>query len=129
VLADHQRLPRSAFEEEGGSGIDSQGDSFFFCFRKARDLARAAVAGQRALLAHSWPGGTQVRVRMGLHTGDASVSENRYHGLAVHRAARICDAGHGGQILLSQTSHTLLEDEEDEHDGLSLREHRTTWSG
>jgi DNA-binding NarL/FixJ family response regulator/class 3 adenylate cyclase len=122
VLADHQRLLRSAFEEEGGSEIDSQGDSFFYCFRKARDAVRAAVAGQRALLAHSWPGGTEVRVRMGIHTGDASVRENRYHGLAVHRAARICDAGHGGQILLSQTSHTLLEDEEDEHDGLSLRE-------
>jgi DNA-binding NarL/FixJ family response regulator/class 3 adenylate cyclase len=122
VLADHQRLLRGAFEEAGGSEIDSQGDSFFFCFRKARDAVRAALAGQRALLAHSWPVGTEVRVRMGIHTGDASVSENRYHGLAVHRAARICDAGHGGQILLSQTSHTLLEDEEDEHDGLSLRE-------
>jgi DNA-binding NarL/FixJ family response regulator/class 3 adenylate cyclase len=122
VLADHQRLLRSAFEEAGGSEIDSQGDSFFFCFRKARDAVQAAVAGQRALLSHSWPDGTEVRVRMGIHTGDASVSENRYHGLAVHRASRICAAGHGGQILLSQTSHTLLEDEEDEHDGLSLRE-------
>ncbi|HET8873846.1 MAG TPA: response regulator [Gaiellaceae bacterium] len=122
VLADHQRLLRSAFEEAGGSEIDSQGDSFFFCFRKARDAVQAAVAGQRALLSHSWPDGTVVRVRIGIHTGDASVSENRYHGLAVHRAARICAAGHGGQILLSQTSHTLLEDEEDEHDGLSLRE-------
>jgi DNA-binding NarL/FixJ family response regulator/class 3 adenylate cyclase len=122
VLADHQRLLRCAFEEAGGSEIDSQGDSFFFCFRKARDAVQAAVAGQRALLSHSWPDGTEVRVRMGIHTGDASVSENRYHGLAVHRAARICAAGHGGQILLSQTSHTLLEDEEDEHDGLSLRE-------
>jgi DNA-binding NarL/FixJ family response regulator/class 3 adenylate cyclase len=122
VLADHQRLLRSAFEEAGGSEIDSQVDSFFFCFRKARDAVQAAAAGQRALLSHSWPEGTEVRVRMGIHTGDASVSENRYHGLAVHRAARICAAGHGGQILLSQTSHTLLEDEEDEHDGLSLRE-------
>jgi DNA-binding NarL/FixJ family response regulator/class 3 adenylate cyclase len=122
VLADHQRLLRSAFEEAGGSEIDSQGDSFFFCFRKARDAVQAAVAGQRALLSYSWPDGTEVRVCMGIHTGDASVSENRYHGLAVHRAARICAAGHGGQILLSQTSHTLLEDEEDEHDGLSLRE-------
>jgi DNA-binding NarL/FixJ family response regulator/class 3 adenylate cyclase len=122
VLADHQRLLRSAFESAGGSEIDSQGDSFFFCFRKARDAVQAAVAGQRALLAHAWPDGTEVRVRMGIHTGDASLSENRYHGLAVHRAARICAAGHGGQILLSQTSHTLLEDEEDEHDDLSLRE-------
>jgi DNA-binding NarL/FixJ family response regulator/class 3 adenylate cyclase len=122
LLADHQRLLRSAVDEAGGSEIDSQGDSFFFCFRQARDAVRAAVAGQRALLSHPWPDGAQVRVRMGIHTGDASLSQNRYHGLAVHRAARICAAGHGGQILLSQTSHNLLEDEEDEHDGLSLRE-------
>jgi DNA-binding NarL/FixJ family response regulator/class 3 adenylate cyclase len=122
VLAEHQRLLRSAVEEAGGSEIDSQGDSFFFCFRKARDAVQAAVAGQRALRSHQWPDGNEVRVRMGIHTGDASLSENRYHGLAVHRAARICAAGHGGQILLSQTSHTLLEDEEDEHERLSIRE-------
>jgi DNA-binding NarL/FixJ family response regulator/class 3 adenylate cyclase len=121
VIADHQRLLRTAFEEAGGSEIDSQGDSFFFCFRKARDAVRAAVAGQRALQSHEWPDEVQVRVRMGIHTGEASLSDNRYHGLAVHRAARICDAGHGGQILLSQTSHTLLDDEEEEQ-GLSLQD-------
>ena len=64
----------------------------------------AAVAGQRALHAHSWPEDIPVRVRMGIHTGEASMAEGRYHGFAVHRAARICDAGHGGQILLSQTT-------------------------
>ena len=122
VLADHQRLLRAAVEEAGGSEIDSQGDSFFFCFPKARDAVRAAVTGQRALQSHAWPDEGEVRVRMGIHTGEASVSEKRYQGLAVHRAARICDAGHGGQILLSQTSHTLLEDEEEEHDGFSLRD-------
>ena len=122
VLADHQRLLRAAFEAHGGSEIDTQGDSFFFCFRKARDAVRAAVAGQRALRSHPWPDEVEVRVRMGIHTGEASLTENTYHGLAVHRAARICAAGHGGQILLSQTSHTLLEDEEDEHDGMTLIE-------
>jgi DNA-binding NarL/FixJ family response regulator/class 3 adenylate cyclase len=122
VVADHQRLLRSAFEDAGGSEIDTQGDSFFFCFRKARDAVRAAVAGQRALHGHEWPDGVEVRVRMGIHTGEASLSENRYHGLAVHRAARICDAGHGGQILLSQTSHHLLEDEEEPLPGCSLIE-------
>jgi DNA-binding NarL/FixJ family response regulator/class 3 adenylate cyclase len=122
LLVDHQRLLREAFEEAGGSEIDTQGDSFFFCFRKARDAVRAAVAGQRALNAHSWPDDVEVRVRMGVHTGEATVSGDRYHGLAVHRAARICDAGHGGQILLSQTSHTLLEDEEEEHGDLAIRD-------
>jgi DNA-binding NarL/FixJ family response regulator/class 3 adenylate cyclase len=122
VLADHNRLLRAAFTEAGGSEIDSQGDAFFFCFGNARDAVRAAVAGQRALEAHDWPEDTAVRVRMGIHTGEASLTEDRYHGLAVHRAKRICDAGHGGQVLLSQTSHSLLEDEEDDHGGLVLRE-------
>lgn len=122
VLGEHQRLLREAFEQAGGTEIDSQGDSFFFSFRKARDAVQAAVAGQRSLEAHTWPDEVQVRVRMGIHTGEASVSENRYHGLAVHRAKRICDAGHGGQILLSQTSHHLLEDEEEPLAGCTLRE-------
>jgi DNA-binding NarL/FixJ family response regulator/class 3 adenylate cyclase len=113
VLADHQRLLRDAFEEAGGTEIDTQGDSFFVAFRKARDAVIAAVAAQRALQAHDWPDEGDVRVRIGIHTGEASVSEGRYHGLAVHRAKRICDAGHGGQILLSQTSHQLLDDEDD----------------
>ena len=120
VLADHQRLLREAFERAGGNEVDSQGDSFFFCFRHARDAVQAAADGQRALLTHPWPDEGEVRVRIGIHTGEASASAGRYHGLAVHRAKRICDAGHGGQILLSQTSHTLLEDEETEHDGFSL---------
>jgi DNA-binding NarL/FixJ family response regulator/class 3 adenylate cyclase len=122
VVSDHQRLLREAFEQAGGSEIDTQGDSFFFCFRKARDAVRAAVTGQRALHAHDWPEGVEVRVRMGVHTGEASLSENRYHGLAVHRAARICDAGHGGQILVSQASQHLLEDEEEPLPGCSLIE-------
>ena len=120
VLAEHQRLLRGAFEEAGGREIDTQGDSFFVAFRKPKDAVLAAVAGQRALRAHSWPEGEEVRVRMGIHTGEAGLSGERYHGLAVHRAARICAAGHGGQILVSQTSHTLLEDEEEELPGLSL---------
>jgi DNA-binding NarL/FixJ family response regulator/class 3 adenylate cyclase len=120
ILAEHQRLLRRAVEDAGGSEIDTQGDSFFFCFRKARDAVAAAVAGQRALRSTEWPEGAEVRVRMGIHTGEASLSENRYHGLAVHRAARICSAGHGGQILLSQTSRQLLEDEEEPLPGCSL---------
>jgi DNA-binding NarL/FixJ family response regulator/class 3 adenylate cyclase len=120
VLADHERLLKTALEEFGGSMIDSQGDSLFVCFRRARDAVRAAVAAQRALLAYPWPEGGEVRVRIGIHTGEAALTGDRYHGLAVHRARRICDAGHGGQILLSQTSHTLLEDEEEEHGELTL---------
>jgi DNA-binding NarL/FixJ family response regulator/class 3 adenylate cyclase len=122
VLADHQRLLRSAFEDAGGHEIDTQGDSFFFAFGKPKDAVLAAVAAQRALQSHAWPDGAEVRVRIGIHTGEATLTENRYHGLAVHRAARICAAGHGGQILLSQISQSLLEDEEAEFPGLTLRD-------
>jgi class 3 adenylate cyclase len=113
VLSDHQRLLREAVAEAGGDEIDSQGDSFFFVFRRARDAVLAAANAQRALAAHAWPEDGAVRVRMGIHTGEAAVVDGRYLGVAVHRAARISSAGHGGQVLLSQTTHNLLEDEEE----------------
>jgi YVTN family beta-propeller protein len=114
VLAEHQRLLRGAFEAHGGHEVDTQGDSFFVAFSSARDALLAAVEGQLALLAHDWPDGVEVKVRMGLHTGQAVAAGGRYTGLAVHRAARIGAAGHGGQILLSQATQTLLEDEEED---------------
>jgi DNA-binding NarL/FixJ family response regulator/class 3 adenylate cyclase len=122
VLAQHQRLLRAAFEEAGGWEVDTQGDSFFVAFQKPKEAVLAAVSGQRALQSHPWPDDAPVRVRMGIHTGEASLTEGRYHGLAVHRAARICAAGHGGQILLSQTCQALLEDEEVELPDVVLRE-------
>ncbi len=121
VLAEHQRLLRAAFAAHGGREIDTQGDSFFVAFTRARDAVLAAVEGQLALLANTWPDGARVRVRMGIHTGQAVASEGRYTGLAVHRAARIGAAGHGGQVLVSQATQTLLEDEEEDLQ-LSLRD-------
>jgi class 3 adenylate cyclase/streptogramin lyase len=112
VIAEHQRLMGQAVEESGGDAVDTQGDAFFVVFRNATDAIAAAVAAQRAHAAHEWPGGSEVRVRMGIHTGEASLGGERVHGLAVHRAARICAAGHGGQVLVSQTTHDLLADEE-----------------
>jgi YVTN family beta-propeller protein len=114
VLAEHQRLLRAAFEAHRGHEVDTQGDSFFVAFTSARDALLAAVEGQLALLSHSWPEGVQINVRMGLHTGQAAATGGRYTGLAVHRAARIGAAGHGGQILVSQATQTLLEDEEED---------------
>ena len=114
VLAEQQRLLRAAFTAHGGREIDTQGDSFFVAFSRARDAVLAAVEGQLALLANAWPDGVRVRVRMGIHTGQAVASEGRYTGLAVHRAARIGAAGHGGQVLVSQATQTLLEDEEED---------------
>src|SRR5215208_1215960 len=96
LLADHQRLLRAAFAEAAGREVDTQGDAFFVAFQRARDGVKAAVAAQRALATHEWPDGVEVRVRMGLHTGEPSLSETGFVSLAVHRGARICSAGHGG---------------------------------
>jgi DNA-binding NarL/FixJ family response regulator/class 3 adenylate cyclase len=112
LISEHHRLLRSIIEEASGEGIGTQGDAFFAAFRRPKDAVLAAAAGQRALAEQAWPQGVELRVRMGMHTGEASVAEGEYHGLAIHRAARICSAGQGGQILLSQATASLLEDEE-----------------
>jgi class 3 adenylate cyclase/DNA-binding CsgD family transcriptional regulator len=120
VLSKHNRMLRSAFAESGGLEIDTKGDSFFVVFRSVGSAVAAAANAQRALAAHEWPENVEVRVRMGLHTGEASVGSDGYVGFAVHQAARIGDAGHGGQILLSSTTSNLIRF--DLPAGLSLRE-------
>jgi class 3 adenylate cyclase/streptogramin lyase len=114
VLAEHQRILRGAFAEHGGHELDTQGDAFFVAFASARDAVLAAVEAQRAISSYPWPDAAAVRVRMGIHTGQASPVDGRYTGVAIHRAARICAIGHGGQVLVSQATQTLLEDEEDD---------------
>jgi class 3 adenylate cyclase len=108
VSGDHRRLVRETFGARGGTEIDTQGDAFFFSFPRARDAVAAAVDAQRALHDHEWPGGREVLVRMGLHTGEPHVGEEGYLGLDVVRAARISGAGHGGQILVSETTRALI---------------------
>jgi len=121
VVRDHRRIVREALGGAGGTEIDTQGDAFFFSFARARDAARGAVDAQRALRAHAWPDGAEVRVRMGLHTGEPSVGEEGYLGLDVVRAARISAAAHGGQILVSETTRALLGNELP--DGVTLHDH------
>src|SRR5438445_13676089 len=108
VSGDHRKIVRETFGERGGTEIDTQGDAFFFSFPRARDAVAAAVDAQRALRDHEWPDGREVAVRMGLHTGEPHVGEEGYLGLDVVRAARISAAGHGGQILISETTRALL---------------------
>jgi class 3 adenylate cyclase/DNA polymerase III delta prime subunit len=110
VLGEHQRLLREAFAQHGGHEVDTQGDAFFVAFPRTVDAVHAAVAAQQALAAYPWPAGASVRVRMGLHTGEPTSAGGRYVGLAVHRAARVGSAGHGGQVLLSQTTQAVLRD-------------------
>ena len=122
VLSEHQRLLRKAVLAYGGEEVDTQGDACFFAFSTATEALLAAAAAQRALNAHAWPGGCELRVRMGVHSGRASREDGRFHGVAVHRAARISSAAHGGQVLLSQTTRELFEDEEQDSTGLSVRD-------
>jgi predicted ATPase/class 3 adenylate cyclase len=110
--ADHRRLVRKAIRAVGGIEIDTQGDSFFVAFSRAEDAARAAVDIQRALEGHAWPDDRRLRIRMGLHSTDAVRDQRGYVGIGVHRAARICSAGHGGQVLVSNATAELLRDAE-----------------
>jgi class 3 adenylate cyclase len=120
VVADHRRILREAFGTAGGREVDTQGDAFFYSFQRARDAVTAAVAGQRALAGHEWPGAAEVKVRMGLHTGEPAVGEEGYVGMDVVRAARICEAAHGGQVLLSETTRALVGS--DLPEGVSIRD-------
>jgi class 3 adenylate cyclase len=108
VLSNHRRLMRETFTERGGVEIDTQGDAFFFAFPRARDAVVAAVEAQRAHAAHEWPDSCTVQVRMGLHTGEPAVGSEGYLGLDVVRAARLCTAGKGGHVLLSDTTRALV---------------------
>ena len=111
VLLGHQRLLRAAFAEAAGHEVDTQGDAFFVVFPRAKDALAGALAAQRALRDEAWPEAVDVRVRMAMHTGEPAVAADRYIGLGVHRAARICAAAHGGQILLSQSTYAVLADD------------------
>ncbi len=108
VLADHHRLIREAFAKHGALERGSAGDGLYFVFQAAGSAVQAAVDGQLAVAAWPWPDNARVRDRMGLHTGEPVQATEGYIGLDVHRAARICAAGHGGQILVSQTTHDLV---------------------
>jgi class 3 adenylate cyclase len=111
ALEAHRQILREATAARDGREVDTQGDSFFFAFARANAALAAAVVAQRALAEHAWPEGAEVRVRMGLHTGEPEVGDERYVGLGVHRAARIGAAAHGGQVLLSSATRELVEDE------------------
>src|SRR3954467_15053529 len=108
VLAEYRALLRSVFQAHGGHEVDTQGDSFFVAFPRAVDAVIAATEIQRALAAHAWPDGVTIPTRMGLHTGEPQRGGEGYVGLDVHRAARIGAAGHGGQVLLSSTTHSIV---------------------
>src|SRR5690242_9438575 len=105
ALQEHRRRLRAAFAEHEGVEVDTQGDAFFVAFARASEAVAAAADGQRALA------GGPIRVRMGLHTGEPQLTGEGYVGLDVHKGARIAAVGHGGQVLLSQTTRALVDAE------------------
>jgi DNA-binding NarL/FixJ family response regulator/class 3 adenylate cyclase len=120
VLADHRRLLRDAVAAGEGHIVDHRGDEFFVVFGDARRAADSIVALQRAFADHDWTDGVELRVRVGMHTGEPAIREETYFGLDVHRAARICQAGSGGQVLVSQRTR---EEIDAGHDLVDLGDH------
>ncbi|MGH3063358.1 MAG: ATP-binding protein, partial [Gaiellaceae bacterium] len=115
VLAEHHRQIRDAVVQHGGIEMGTQGDAFSVVFPRAGSAVAAAADAQRSLAAGP------VKVRMGVHTGEPSLTDEGYVGLAVHQAARIAAAGHGGQVVVSETTRALLDGEFELRD---LGEHR-----
>ena len=119
LLAVHRRLVRDIFAAHDGQEIDTQGDAFFYSFVRARQAVAAAIEVTRAHAKASWPDGVAVRVRLGLHTGEPAVGDEGYTGLDVVRASRIASVGSGGQVLLSETTRSIVAG--DLADGVELR--------
>ena len=110
VLTDHHRLLRLVLAAHDGKEVDTQGDAFFAVFSSASACAAAAIEVQLAFVSHPWPAGQTVRVRMGIHSGEASESAAGLVGLDIHRAARIAAVAHGGQVVLSASTAALVRD-------------------
>jgi DNA-binding NarL/FixJ family response regulator/class 3 adenylate cyclase len=104
ILTDARELQRRVIRAAGGREVDCRGDELFCVFDEPGPAAAAALDIQRAFAAHTWPVDERVRVRIGLHCGEAEASGDGYVGIDVHRASRICQAGHGGQVLASETA-------------------------
>ena len=108
TLRDVRSIIRRSVKAAGGHEVDSRADEFFAVFARPGKALAAAIKIQGALAARSWPEKERVRVRIGLHSGRSALSESGYVGIAVHTAARVCDAGHGGQILVSSATVIAL---------------------
>jgi class 3 adenylate cyclase len=119
LLTQIRRLVRTSVRQAGGHEVDSRGDETFAVFGQGAGAVRAALELQRAMREPAWPEGADVRLRIGLHSGRPKLTDTGYVGLAVHTAARVCVAAHGGQILLTSAVRSALV--EGGTDGIALR--------
>jgi predicted ATPase/class 3 adenylate cyclase len=119
VRDEHAAILRQAIRDGRGVEVSTEGDSFFAAFASPLSAVRAAVAAQRGLADHRWPAGSPVRVRMGLHTGEGTLGGDNYVGIDVNRAARVAAAAHGGQVIVSDPTRALVEEQLPE--GVALR--------
>ena len=119
LLAEIRRLVKAAVRSAGGHEVSARGDDVFAVFEHAPGALEAALAIQRGMRDAVWPGGSDVRLRIGLHRGRPALTDTGYVGLSVHAAARICFAGHGGQIVMSSAVHAAVL--ESLPDGVSLK--------
>src|SRR5258708_13260323 len=106
---EHHQILRAAFQSGAGRELRTEGDSFFCVFESALEACGAAALAQREFAVHAWPDDKPIRVRIGLHTGEAPIVGNEYIGLDVHHAARIASAANGGQVVLSDVTRSLVE--------------------
>ncbi len=109
VLMRHHEILRTAISQSGGTEVSTTGDAFFAIFGDATSALQAAIKAQTLLQAERWHDGVTVRVRIGIHTGPTRFVNGQYVGIDVHRAARICSCGHGGQIVVSRDTVDVLE--------------------
>lgn len=120
ALDGHRRILESVWAANAGTEMATEGDSFFVVFPTASGAVKAATEAQRRLAGHCWPGGEQLRVRMGIHTGSPGLHKGHYWGMDVHRAARIAASAHGGQVVISAVTGDLARAELPE--GISMRD-------
>jgi len=120
VLQRHRDLLADVFAVHGGVVVETEGDAMFVAFDKPTAAVAAAIDGQRTILAETWPPGGQVRVRMGMHCGEVELAGGGYVGIAVHVAARVASAAHGGQVIITEVTARLAGDP----DALDLGRHR-----
>jgi class 3 adenylate cyclase len=119
VLRDVRALIRKSVRDAGGHEVDARADEYFAVFRQPARAVVAAIGIQRSLQKRGWPNEVDVCVRIGIHSGRTTLTETGYVGIAVNVAARVCSAGHGGQILVSSAARDLLAI--DLADGITLR--------